>query len=65
MLEDNLTNNLTQTEFSVSEISGKIKWLLENKLGIVKMVVKFRLKKAASGHGYFSLKDDNAVPATF
>ena len=23
LVEDNLTNNLTQTEFSVSEISGK------------------------------------------
>lgn len=64
MLEDNLTNNLTQTEFSVSEISGKIKWLLENKLGIVKIKGEISgLKIAASGHGYFSLKDDNAVLA--
>lgn len=64
MLEDNLTNNLTQTEFSVSEISGKIKWLLENKLGIVKIRGEISgLKIAASGHGYFSLKDDNAVLA--
>ncbi|CAN0577409.1 unnamed protein product, partial [Ectocarpus sp. 12 AP-2014] len=64
MLEDNLTDNLTQIEFSVSEISGKIKWLLENELGIVKIKGEVSgLKIAASGHGYFSLKDNNAVLA--
>ena len=64
MLEDNLTNNLIQTEFSVSEISGKIKWLLENKLGVVKIKGEISgLKIAASGHGYFSLKDNSAVLA--
>lgn len=64
MLENNLTDNLTQTEFSVSEISGKIKWLLENELGIVKIKGEISgLKIAASGHGYFSLKDNNAVLA--
>jgi exodeoxyribonuclease VII large subunit len=64
MLEDNLTNNFSQTEFSVSEISGKIKWLLENKLGVVKIKGEISgLKIAASGHGYFSLKDNNAVLA--
>ena len=62
MLEDNLTNNLTQDEFSVSEVSAKIKWLLENKLGVVKIKGEISgLKIASSGHGYFSLKDDNAV----
>jgi len=64
MLEDNLTVNLTQTEFSVSEISGKIKWLLENELGTVKVKGEISgLKIAASGHAYFSLKDNGAVLA--
>jgi exodeoxyribonuclease VII large subunit len=64
MLEDSLTNNLDQTEFSVSEISSKIKWLLENKLGIVRIKGEISgLKIASSGHGYFSLKDNNAVLA--
>ena len=64
MLEDNLTNNLSQSEFSVSEISGKIKWLLENQLGVVRIKGEISgLKIAFSGHGYFSLKDNNAVLA--
>jgi exodeoxyribonuclease VII large subunit len=65
MLEDSLTNNISKPEFSVSEISGKIKWLLENNLGIVRVKGEISgLKIAASGHGYFSLKDTNAVLAT-
>ena len=64
MLENNLTNNASPSEFSVSEISGKIKWLLENKLGIVRIKGEISsLKIAASGHGYFSLKDTNAILA--
>jgi exodeoxyribonuclease VII large subunit len=65
MLEDNLTNNASSSVFSVSEISGKIKWLLENNLGIVKIKGEISgLKIATSGHGYFSLKDTNAILAT-
>ena len=64
MSEDNLTNNLTQTDFSVSEISSKIKWLLENDLGVVKIKGEISgLKIAASGHGYFSLKDNRTILA--
>lgn len=65
MLEDSLTNNVTQSEFSVSEISSRIKWLLENNLGVVRVKGEISgLKIAASGHGYFSLKDKTAVLAT-
>jgi exodeoxyribonuclease VII large subunit len=64
MLDDNLTNNPNSVEFSVSEISSKIKWLLENNFGIVKVRGEISgLKIASSGHGYFSLKDTNAVLA--
>lgn len=65
MLENNLTNNIIISEFSVSEITGKIKNLLENNIGIVKIKGEISgLKIAASGHGYFSLKDQNAILAT-
>lgn len=65
MLDDNLTNNTNSLEFSVSEISSKIKWLLENNLGTVKVKGEVSgLKIASSGHAYFSLKDTNAILAT-
>lgn len=65
MLDNNLTNNTNSVEFSVSEISTKIKWLLENNFGVVKVKGEISgLKIASSGHGYFSLKDTNAVLAT-
>lgn len=65
MLENNLTNNVVLSEFSVSEVTGKIKSLLENNLGIVKVKGEISgLKIAASGHGYFSLKDNTAILAT-
>lgn len=64
MLDDYLTNNVSKTEFSVSEISGKIKSLLENNLGTVRIKGEISgLKIATSGHGYFSLKDENAILA--
>ncbi|PCJ29342.1 MAG: exodeoxyribonuclease VII large subunit [Rickettsiales bacterium] len=64
MLEDSLTNDISQSEFSVSEISSKIKSLLESNLGTVRIKGEISgLKIAASGHGYFSLKDTNAVLA--
>ncbi|MDG1436630.1 MAG: exodeoxyribonuclease VII large subunit [Rickettsiaceae bacterium] len=65
MFENNLTNNVVLSEFSVSEVTGKIKSLLENNLGIVKVKGEISgLKIAASGHGYFSLKDNTAILAT-
>ena len=64
MLDDYLTNNVSKTDFSVSEISSKIKWLLENNLGTVRIKGEISgLKIATSGHGYFSLKDENAILA--
>lgn len=65
MLANNLTNNMIQKEFSVSEISSKIKYLLEDNLGMVKVKGEVSgLKIASSGHGYFSLKDANSVLAS-
>ncbi|NRB10516.1 MAG: exodeoxyribonuclease VII large subunit [Rickettsiaceae bacterium] len=64
MLENNFTDKLEMSEFSVSEISNKIKSLLENNIGYVKIKGEISgLKIASSGHCYFTLKDANAVLA--
>lgn len=62
MLEEKLVNNQATKEFTVSEISGRIKDLLENQVGVVRIRGEISgLKIAASGHGYFNLKDNSAV----
>lgn len=59
-----LDNNSAVPEFSVTEISNKIKLLLESNLGYVKIKGEISgLKIATSGHGYFGLKDSGAVLA--
>ena len=56
--------NTNINEFSVTEISNKIKWLLENNFSTVRIKGEISgLKIATSGHGYFSLKDTNSVIA--
>ncbi|MFK7968331.1 MAG: exodeoxyribonuclease VII large subunit [Rickettsiaceae bacterium] len=60
----NHTTNTNKNEFSVTEISSKIKWLLENNFSTVRIKGEISgLKIATSGHGYFSLKDTNSVIA--
>lgn len=67
MLNHNtIINNINPNinEFSVTEISNKIKQLLENNFSTVRIKGEISgLKIATSGHGYFSLKDANAVIA--
>ncbi len=49
-------------EFTVSEISGALKKTVEDRFGHVRVRGEISgLKIAASGHVYFSLKDENAV----
>ncbi|MFK5998474.1 MAG: exodeoxyribonuclease VII large subunit [Rhodobacterales bacterium] len=49
-------------EFSVSEISGKVKRMIEGEFGHVRVRGEIgRVKRYASGHIYFDLKDENAV----
>lgn len=49
-------------EFSVSEISNRIKEVLESNFGYVRVKGEISgLKIASSGHGYFNLKDSFAV----
>jgi exodeoxyribonuclease VII large subunit len=63
------TNLLTKVpnaiqEYSVSEISSKLKLLIEQNFGYVKVRGEISgLKIATSGHGYFSLKDNDSVLA--
>jgi exodeoxyribonuclease VII large subunit len=49
-------------EYSVSEISGALKRTVEDQFGYVRVRAELSgVKRAASGHVYFSLKDDKAV----
>jgi len=49
-------------EFTVSEISSALKRAVEDQFGYVRLRAELSgVKKAASGHLYFSLKDDKAV----
>ncbi|MBL4838815.1 MAG: exodeoxyribonuclease VII large subunit [Kordiimonadaceae bacterium] len=49
-------------EFTVSEISGALKRAVEDQFGYVRVRAELSgVKRAASGHLYFSLKDDKAV----
>lgn len=60
----NIDRPAGKNEFSVTEISNKIKWLLENNFSVIRIRGEISgLKVATSGHGYFNLKDKNAVIA--
>ena len=62
MFDDNLVNRAGNGEFSVTELSNKIKWLLENNFNNVRIRGEISgLKTATSGHCYFNLKDNNAI----
>jgi exodeoxyribonuclease VII large subunit len=57
-------NTVTAQEYSVSEISAKIKNIVEINCGYVRIKGEISgLKIATSGHGYLNLKDENAVLA--
>lgn len=64
MLENNLISNLVEREISVTEISRRIKELLENNFGYIRVKGEISgLKVATSGHGYFNLKENTAILA--
>ncbi len=51
-------------EFSVSELAGAVKRVIEGEFGLVRVRGEVgRVSKPASGHLYFDLKDDRAVIA--
>jgi exodeoxyribonuclease VII large subunit len=55
-------NNQLPKELSVTEVSVKVKELLETNIGYVKVKGEISgLKIASSGHGYFNLKDNLSI----
>lgn len=59
MFEDAPTN---QPEFTVSELSGAVKRVIEGEFVLVRVRGEIgRLSRPASGHLYFALKDDRAT----
>lgn len=67
MIENNLIPAVidkVEQEFSVSEISIKIKELLENNFNYIRIKGEISgFKIATSGHGYFNLKENTAILA--
>ena len=64
MLDDDLIIDPVDQEFSVTEISSKVKELLESNFGYIKVKGEISgLKIATSGHGYFNLKENTAILA--
>jgi exodeoxyribonuclease VII large subunit len=52
-------------EFTVSELSGAVKRMIEGEFGFVRVRGEVsRVSRPASGHRYFDLKDDRAVIAS-
>jgi exodeoxyribonuclease VII large subunit len=51
-------------EYTVSELSGAVKRVIEGEFGLVRVRGEIgRVSRPASGHSYFDLKDDRAVLA--
>ncbi len=64
MLKNSFITTSVEQEFSVTELSSKIKELLENNFSYVRVKGEVSgLKIATSGHGYFNLKENTAVLA--
>jgi exodeoxyribonuclease VII large subunit len=64
MLDDDFITDPVDQEFSVTEISSKVKELLESNFGYIKVKGEISgLKIATSGHGYFNLKENTAILA--
>jgi exodeoxyribonuclease VII large subunit len=63
ILED-LTPAGNQPEYTVSELSGAVKRVIEGEFGLVRVRGEVgRVSRPASGHLYFDLKDDRSVIA--
>ena len=53
-----------QPEYTVSELSGAVKRMIEGEFGLVRVRGEVgRVSRPASGHLYFDLKDDRSVIA--
>lgn len=64
MFEDSPTPPGNQPEYTVSELSGAVKRVIEGEFGLVRVRGEVgRVSRPASGHLYFDLKDDRSVIA--
>ncbi|MFZ1727316.1 MAG: exodeoxyribonuclease VII large subunit, partial [Albidovulum sp.] len=64
LIEDSGPEGGNAHEFTVSEISGAVKRVIEGEFGQVRVRGEIsRVSRPASGHLYFDLKDDRAVIA--
>ena len=62
MFEDSPAPPGNAPEYTVSELSGAVKRVIEGEFGLVRVRGEVgRVSKPASGHLYFDLKDDRAV----
>jgi exodeoxyribonuclease VII large subunit len=61
LLDDSPTPSGNKPEFTVSELSGAVKRVIEGEFGLVRVRGEVgRVSRPASGHVYFALKDDRA-----
>jgi exodeoxyribonuclease VII large subunit len=64
LIDDSPTPPGNQPEYTVSELSGAVKRVIEGEFGLVRVRGEVgRVSRPASGHLYFDLKDDRAVIA--
>jgi len=64
MFEDQPPGPGNQPEYTVSELSGAVKRVIEGEFGLVRVRGEVgRVSRPSSGHLYFDLKDDRAVIA--
>ncbi|MDQ2065836.1 exodeoxyribonuclease VII large subunit [Xinfangfangia sp. CPCC 101601] len=64
MFEDTAPGPGNAPEYSVSELSGAVKRVIEGEFGLVRVRGEIgRVSRPASGHLYFDLKDDRSVIA--
>ncbi len=64
LLEDTPSGPGNRPEYTVSELSGAVKRVIEGEFGLVRVRGEVgRVSRPASGHLYFDLKDDRAVIA--
>ena len=64
LFEDGPAPAGNQPEFTVSELSGAVKRVIEGEFGLVRVRGEVgRVSRPSSGHLYFDLKDDRAVIA--
>ena len=64
LFEDAPAPQGNQPEFTVSELSGAVKRVIEGEFGLVRVRGEVgRVSRPASGHLYYDLKDDRSVIA--